>query len=154
MVYKNEYEYLYALAGGIFFGVIMTLRMGVAGVFAGVIFGIIIFLFTSFTSAKVEKAANTLRNEISQVRHVICDGPATYLKDKKAIGGWLFLSEDALEFYPHKYNTVGENIPILLDDIEGVDIKKNQLVIRSKIGEYKFVVFKSKLWKQTIMETV
>ena len=83
MVYKNEYEYLYALAGGIFFGVIMTLRMGVAGVFAGVIFGIIIFLFTLFTSAKVEKSANTLRYEISQVRHVICDGPATYLKDKK-----------------------------------------------------------------------
>jgi hypothetical protein len=79
--------------------------------------------------------------------------PASHKKGATAIGGWLFLSEDAIEFYPHKMNIKAENIPILLDDILNVETQGNQLKIQTKTGSaYTFVVNKSKLWKQSITE--
>ena len=69
------------------------------------------------------------------------------------IGGWLFLSEDAIEFYPHKMNIGGQNISILIDDISNIETKSGQLKIHTKANEtFTFVVNKANLWKQSITD--
>ena len=84
---------------------------------------------------------------------IYTDGATSGNGKVNAIGGWLFLSEDAIEFYPHKMNIGGQNIPILLDDISDVETKLNQVKIHTKTNEtFIFVVNKANLWKQSITE--
>ena len=132
---------------GLFWG---NMTMGIrAGVLFGVLFTVTMAIFTKH----IEKKSVHLRAEISKVRKIICEGPANHKKGVNAIGGWLFLSEDAIEFYPHKMNIGGQNIPILLDDISNVETKSNQLKIQTKEKvTFTFVVNKAKLWKQSITE--
>lgn len=151
MVYKNGFkDYLIT---GIVFTILYTILTSYTGLKtaiisalpAGSLFTIAITIFSIF----MEKKSEHLRNEISKVRNIICEGPANY-KNGLAIGGWLFLSEDALEFYPHKVNLGGSCVAILIDDIVNVDTKGKQLIIQSKNELFKFVVNKSKLWKNSI----
>lgn len=157
MVYKKSFkDYLMM---GVFYGLFMGLFMGLfeKNIIMGIIFGIVCgFLFTlgiSLFMKRSEKKSKNLRAEISKVRKIICEGPANHKKGANAIGGWLFLSEDAIEFYPHKINFGGQNIPILLDDVMKVETKSNYLKIYTKTNDlYTFVVNKSKLWEYSINE--
>ena len=159
MVYKNgtkEYIVLFCTSA-IIYGVLMGTYYHnmIAGVFAGLVFGVVFTVATSVFGKRFEKKAAVLREEISKVREVICDGPANHQKGFNGIGGWLFLTEDAIEFYPSKMNFGGQNIPILLDDITNVQAKSNRLkVYTKKNGTYTFVVNKADLWLRTIIETV
>ena len=132
---------------GLFLGSMIT------GIIAGVLFGVLLTVCLAIFSKHIEKKSEHLRAEISKVRKIICEGPANHKKGVNAIGGWLFLSKDAIEFYPHKMNIGGQNIPILLDDISDVETKLNQLKIHTKTNEtFIFVVNKANLWKQSITE--
>ena len=157
MVYKNGIkEWAIMCCGcGLVYGVLMGLFWGnmITGIMAGVLFGVLFTACMAILSKHIEKKSEHLRAEISKVRKIICEGPANHKKGVNAIGGWLFLSEDAIEFYPHKMNIGGQNIPILLDDISDVETKLNQLKIHTKTNEtFIFVVNKANLWKQSITE--
>lgn len=157
MVYKNGIkEWAIMCCGcGLAYGFFMGLFWGdmTMGIIAGVLFGVLFTLCMALFSKHIEKKSEHLRAEISKVRKIICEGPANHKKGANAIGGWLFLSEDAIEFYPHKMNIGGQNIPILIDDIANIETKSNQLKIHTKANEtFIFVVNKANLWKQSITE--
>ena len=121
---------------------------------AGLLFGAFCAIILFLGSTKIpEKEIAALRSEISKVRAIICEGPVSNKKGKKQMNGWLFLSEDALEFYPYK-NIIGwENVAILLDDITSVEVKSYWLNINTKsAGTYVFNTMKAKLWKESIVK--
>lgn len=121
------------------------------GIIFGIVLGIVMSVYISNMSASSERKVQPLRNEILKRRRIICEGPANH-KQKTVIGGWLFLSEDALEFYQHTRNGVeGANIAILLDDITNVETRKNLLIIHSVQGVNQFVVYYPNEWKTTIL---
>lgn len=111
------------------------------------------FLFAFFLSfAKPEKKCEALRTELSKVRKIICEGPAAQRKGINQIGGWLVLSEDALEFYRYNSNFVGNNLVFLLDDIVSAERKRKFLIIQTKTETFKFFVHKAPLWKNSITQ--
>lgn len=159
MVYKSGFKN--CLMTVIIFGVLYGLFMGlfaknvIMGIVLGVVCGFFFALGLSIFSKRIEKKSKNLRMEISKVRKIICEGPANQKKGANAIGGWLFLSEDAIEFYPHKMNFGGQNIPILLDDVMKIETKSNYLKIYTKTNDlYTFVVNKAKLWESSINEVL
>lgn len=156
MIYKNglkDYLIMFVLCT-LFYTLLMIFQFGftVWVLVSGLIFGISFITICAFFSIYVEKKSKNLREEILKVRNIICDGPANNIIGKNSIGGWLFLSEDALEFYPHKVNFGGKGTAILIDDIISVDTKINQLIIKTNKEKYQFVVNKSKMWKKSITE--
>lgn len=155
MAYKNTKGLLLILAGGcILGGLIISMISGLhGGIFWVLCVGIIFFFLSVVPFARNEKFAKEIREKIIKVRKVVCDGPANYLKDKKTIVGWLFLSEDALEFYSSRYhNSADKSLPILLDEIEGIEVQNKQLIIYTKTEKYTFAVYKPKLWEKSITE--
>ena len=112
MTFKNgAKEYLLT---GVLFGIPMCLLFSIytlniiigliLGILSGLLFTFLIFLFSKFMENKFAK----IRLEISKDRKVICDGAATMHGN----GGWLFLTELGLEFYPHKINMSTKEIKI------------------------------------------
>lgn len=155
MIYKNGIKEwaLLCCSGGLVYGVVMGLFLGnmTIGIIAGILFGVLYTVCMAIVSKLLEKKFKHLRAEISKSRKIICEGPANHKKEVNVIGGWLFLSEDTIEFYPHKMNIGGQNIPILLGNISNVETKSNQLKIHTKTNEtFTFVVNKANLWKQSI----
>ena len=104
MTYKNGIKE-YALTGvmfgvpmGILFGLMhLSLLLGViTGFLCGFLFAFLIFLFVKYQEKKFDKK----RTEIAKERKIICDGGATI----NGNGGWMFFTENGIEFYPHKIN--------------------------------------------------
>ena len=155
MVYKNGFkEYaIICCAGGGAYGLIMGIFFEdlMLGLLCGVLFGVIFTLILWIFSSHLEKKSQYIRSEIGKTTHIICEGPANRQRGANAIGGWMFLTDYALDFFPHKINIGGRSIPIYIDDIAGVEVKSNKLIIRTKAYEtYIFVVNKANLWKQSL----
>ncbi len=155
MIYKNGFkEYffmgtIFGLCMGAFF--FFTRIVNLAGFFvvavsSGTLFAFIMYLFAK----RVEIKSKYLHNEIAKVRRIICEGVATI----KGVGGWLFVTEDAIEFYPHKINLGGESIAVLIDDIVAVNNGFNNIEIATKESTYKFIVNKPTGWKNLIIHTI
>ena len=151
MIYRNgarEYLRCMLLFGGImgvFFGLMyLSVFMGViGGVFSGALFTLFIFLFTKFMERKYDKK----RIEIAKERKIICDGGATIAGN----GGWLFFTEKALEFYPHKINVNTSEFFIDLNDIRKVGAKGNKIIIETiENGKVPVVVSSAEKWRKTI----
>lgn len=151
MVYRNgikEYTLttvLYGIPMGLLFGLMgKSFSVGIiTGVLSGLLFTLFIFLFVKFQEAKFNKK----REEIKQERKVICDGAATL----KGNGGWLFLTESGLEFYPHKINFSTEEFKIPMNQIESVNTHKNQIVITAMDkSTTAIIVSHNKEWKKQI----
>ena len=147
---------LLCLAGGLAFGVIMGSVFSYGfqiSIISGILFGTLFALFMSIFLGNIEQKFEPIRDEISKERKIICEGPANHKKAANAIGGWLFLIEDAIEFHPHQMNIDGQSISIFIDDISTVETRLNQIRIRTKTDEtFAFVVNKAKLWKKSITE--
>lgn len=151
MIYKNgikEYSLMFFLFGipmGTFFGFsTLNVLVGIfGGVFSGFLFAFFIFLFIKFQEKKFDKK----RVEIAKERKVICDGGATI----RGIGGWMFLTEKGIEFYPHKINFSQEELRIPMNLIESVKTNKNQVIINTTQNlTYVIVVCYNKEWKKQI----
>ena len=97
----------------------------------------------------IEKKVVKLREEILKERKIICEGLASNRTDR-VIGGWLFLSEAAVEFYPYNVNGEVKSVAILLDDIVNIEVKKDLLIIKSISKEFTFNVFDAPLWEEMI----
>ena len=150
MTYKNGVKE-YVLTG-VLFGVPMGLLFGliyfdwllgvISGVFGGVLYALLIFIFLKHQ----EKKYNKKRLELAQERRIICDGAATVSGN----GGWMFLTEYGLEFYPHKLNLSTQEVLIPISTIQSVSINKNQIVINANGIVFPIHVTHNKEWKKQI----
>ncbi len=155
MIYKNGFKE-YSLSA-LLFGIPMGLIMGVSklsvlvgiitGIFSGLLFAFLIFLFVKIQEKKFDKK----REEIKKERRVICDGGATLSGN----GGWLFLTERGLEFYPHKLNFSTKNVMLPINAIKDVKTRKNLLVVSTAdTPSLEIVVSHVREWKKQIDETL
>lgn len=151
MVYRNgikEYLLTTVLFGGImgiFIGLIrLNVLLGVImGVLSGCLFSFLMFLFVKV----VEKKFDKMRVEIAEERKIFCDGGATI----QGVGGWMFLTENGVEFYPHKINYTQDKLFIPLKEIQTVETKGNQILIRTVNNlQFAIVVAKNNQWKKEI----
>ncbi|MBE6595727.1 MAG: hypothetical protein E7644_08015 [Ruminococcaceae bacterium] len=150
MTYKNgikEYTLTGVIFGvpmGILFGLIhLSLLLGIiTGFLCGFLFTLLIFLFMKYQEKKFDKK----RTEIAKERKIICDGAATI----NGNGGWLFFTENGIEFYPHKINISTEEIVIPMNTIESVTANKNQILVRASGKTVEIVVSHNKGWKKQI----
>ncbi len=154
MTYKNgkkEYILMGVLFGvpmGAFFGIMyLDVVLGIiCGVLSGFLYALLIFLFVKFQEKKYDKK----RIEIANMRRIICDGGATV----NGNGGWMFLTECGIEFYPHKINFSTNNIMIPLNIIVSVQTKRNQLVINTTDYTVSIVVTHNNEWKKHIEDAL
>ena len=155
MIYKNgikEYSLTTVLFGvpmGILFGLSkLSFIVGViSGVLSGLLFTLLMFLFIKIQEKKFDKK----RIEIAKERKIICDGGATI----NGNGGWMFLTENGIEFYPHKINISTEEIKIPTNIIEAVKTHKNQIVVSTaNKSTVAIVVSHNKEWKKQIEATI
>ena len=110
---------------------------------------IVILLFFKLWFKFIEKKVVKLREEILKERKIICEGLASNKTDR-VIGGWLFLSEAAVEFYPYNVNGEVKSVAILLDDIVNIEVKKDLLIVKSSSKEFVFKVYNAPLWEEMI----
>lgn len=155
MIYKNGIkEYLlcgmfYGGLMGIFFG--FSTRIFLLGVIFGVLGGFLFSFFMFVFIKHQEKKSNKKRSEIAKERKIICDGAATI----QGNGGWMFLTEEALEFYPHKINFSTKEVKIPINMIASVKTRRNQLVIYlADQLMFTIIVCHNKDWKYQIETTL
>jgi hypothetical protein len=154
MVYRNGWKefFITAISFGIpmslFFIIQYGITLGLAGgVLAGVLFGGAMTLVTRGTEKRFAK----LRTEIVSDRRVICDGGATW----QGLGGWMFLTEAGLEFYPHKLNHGSQNFAIPTEELVSVTVKRNIVsVTLQNGGEVAVVVSHAKEWQAQIQAVI
>ena len=127
-----------------------TLGLTMGGV-AGFVFGFIMYL----VNARLEKKAQVLFQQVGCMRKVFCQGAATWrMNPLNGVAGWMFLTEAALEFYPHKANIGGKNVPILLSDILSTEVRGNNLIVKTAAKNYSFQVVKAQEWKKQIQNAI
>ncbi|MBR3552202.1 MAG: hypothetical protein IKN72_02310 [Clostridia bacterium] len=173
MIIKNGTKPLLILSaiGGAIFGIVMALYFGlmyrdkssiILGLSAGGLWFILYFLAMFLLVRKNEQNAESLHRQIELARKVICEGPVLYINgSRRGTGGWMFLSEDAVEFYRVKGNFGGNNVAIPLDDVVSVTVGKrnpfgqtNQMTIQTCENHFVFSVAKAKVWKAQIDQAV
>ena len=154
MVYKNglkEYSLTTVLFGvpmGILFGLLQLSFIGgvVSGVLSGLLFTLLMFVFIKIQEKKFDKK----RTEIAKERKIICDGGATI----NGNGGWMFFTENGIEFYPHKINISTKEIVIPTNTIESVKTNKNQILVSANGKTIAIVVSHNKEWKKQIEDAL
>ena len=112
----------------------------VLGIVSGFLFSLLMFVFFKIVEKIMSKkginiydvkSTEKLRNEIEAKREIIYDDLTSHMMSKMLYAsGWMFLTEDALEFYKTKFNLGGNNIAILLDNIVSTSIKSKKILIR------------------------
>ena len=151
MIYKNgiqEYTLIGVIFGGlmgIFLGLShQSLWYGILGGLAsGVLFALLMLLFIK----AMEKKFDAKREEIAKERHIHCDGAATVAGN----GGWMFLTENELEFYPHKINCSRRELHLPLSSLRSVSVRGNTLQIAISDGTTcSVVVSQSKDWERQL----
>ncbi len=151
MTYKNgikEYTLTAVLFGvpmGILLGISnLSLLIGViTGILGGLLFTLLMFLFVKFQEKKFAQK----RIEIAKQRKIICDGGATI----QGNGGWMFLTEWGIEFYPHKINFSRKEITIPTSMIKTAKAHKNKIIIDTVNNQtIAIIVSHKKEWEKQI----
>ena len=156
MIYKNSImKYVFSGAlGGVAYGVLMGLILQNEELIVplGAMFAVLFIAGLTGFSKHLEKKMEGKRQEIAAQRRIICEGPANHKDGSNSVGGWLFLTEFGLEFYPHNMNFSGRNLAIPVGDIVRIEIKGNKLVIYTRLNyTFTFVVNKADSWQQSIL---
>ena len=154
MVYRNGWRefFITAVSFGLPMSLFFIIRYGFAlglagGITAGILFGGIMTLLTRGT----EKKFRHMRAEIAADRRIICDGAATW----QGLGGWMFLTEAGLEFYPHKFNHGKQNFAIPTEELASVRVKRNIVTVTlTSGGEVPVVVSHAKAWGTMIRSVI
>ena len=156
MTYKNGIrEYLllavcYGVPMGIIFGLWQkSVLVGIiSGAMCGILYGVIMFLFVKSQEKKFDK----MREQIASERKIICDGGATLHGN----GGWLFLTEFGLEFYPHKINFSRQEMRISLKSINAASVLGKSILISVKehTNAITIIVTHNKEWQKQITDAV
>ncbi len=154
MIYRNgikEYGLMGVLFGipmGAMFGLkYLSLLTGIiSGVLCGFLFAFLMFLFVKYQEKKFDKK----REQIAKERKIICDGGATV----NGNGGWMFFTEQGLEFYPHKINLSTKEIMIPMQSIASVKTYRNQILVSANNQVVGIVVSHNKEWKKQIDDAI
>lgn len=155
MTYKNgikEYSMITLLFGcpmGLWYGLIgrSVIKGVISAVFSGCLFTLLVFLFIKTQ----EKMYDKMRIGITEERKLICDGVANY----QGNGGWLFFTEQGLEFYPHKINFSQKELMIPISAIKSAKTKKNQLIVETTDNSTsEFLVSHNKEWAEQIKQYI
>jgi hypothetical protein len=156
MTYKNGIrEYLllavcYGVPMGIIFGLWQkSVLVGIiSGAMCGILYGVIMFLFVKSQEKKFDK----MREQIASERKIICDGGATLHGN----GGWLFLTEYGLEFYPHKVNFSRQEMRISLKSINAASVLGKSILISVKeyTNAITIIVTHNKEWQKQITDAI
>ena len=156
MTYKNGIrEYLllavcYGVPMGIIFGLWQkSVLVGIiSGAMCGILYGVIMFLFVKSQEKKFDK----MREQIASERKIICDGGATLHGN----GGWLFLTEFGLEFYPHKINFSRQEMRISLKSINAASVLGKSILISVKesTNAITIIVTHNKEWQKQITDAI
>ena len=156
MTYKNGIrEYLllavcYGVPMGIIFGLWQkSVLVGIiSGAMCGILYGVIMFLFVKSQEKKFDK----MREQIASERKIICDGGATLHGN----GGWLFLTEFGLEFYPHKVNFSRQEMRISLKSINAASVLGKSILISVKesTNAITIIVTHNKEWQKQITDAI
>ena len=143
---------------GLIYGGVMALVYGsqsgnyTAGLITGGMAGLLFSLVMYAVNARTEKKAKVRYQQVACMRKVYCQGVATLRSSSiNGVAGWMFLTESALEFYANKVNLVGKNVPILLESILSVEVRGNNLVVKTAEKTQSFQVVKAQEWKKQIV---
>jgi hypothetical protein len=120
----------------------------ISGAMCGILYGVIMFLFVKSQEKKFDK----MREQIASERKIICDGGATLHGN----GGWLFLTEFGLEFYPHKVNFSRQEMRISLKSINAASVLGKSILISVKeyTNAITIIVTHNKEWQKQITDAV
>ena len=148
VVVKNNLGRLWlaSILGGLLFGVAMCLAIGVIGLLAGVLFAVLFGLIMQITVSHLEKSPTwaAKRAEISQTKTIIVEGAANL----DGNGGWLFVTDQGVEYYTHKMNFDNRTLIFTNDQISTITKEGSKLVIVACNTKYKFVVNYVDTWLQ------
>lgn len=151
MVFKHRSKTFISM--GLIYGIILGLYFGfstnnpilgiVIGIFTGALYGLLLFWFLH----SVEKNIKPIRLEISKEHTIICDGIASY-KNKN---GWLFFTDDGIEFYPRKIKNIRYMLCLPNTQLKSTMLQNNYLVVSTIDNkEYMFAVVNNAEWKNQI----
>lgn len=145
------------LAFSVGFGIFQLVAYGteralIVGPISGIIFGIVIYFFTT---SKTVKSQTQIENPDGT--SILLSGGANHFKKGEAVGGKLYLMSDKIQFQSHSFNIQNHGLIIEIKDIKEVafynslGIVPNGLKIITKDGQTeKFVVNGRKIWKSEI----
>ena len=95
----------------------------------------------------MERNFDKKRDEISKERKIYCDGAATI----DGNGGWMFFTEEGIEFYPHKINVSTNPVMIPVNTMTNAQTHRNAVVINTVAGsQFKVIVAHNKEWVKQI----
>lgn len=143
---NNGRLWLASLLGGLLFGVVMCLVIGVIGLLSGLLFAVLFGLAMQITVSRLEKSPTwaAKRTEISQTKTIIVEGAANL----DGNGGWLFVTDQGVEYYTHKMNFDNRTLIFTNDQISTITKEGSKLVIVACNTKYKFVVNYVDTWLQ------
>lgn len=144
----------FGITVGIVYGIITnSAHIGIiSGVFLGVSFGFIIWLFILIQGREFKKNCFV----ISEGKEIIMEGEANHFRGKESVGGRLYLYDDKVVFKSHKFNFQNHQTIIAMNKINEVRTSStlgfipNGLQIITDSYVEKFVVNKRKDWIQRI----
>lgn len=122
-----------------------------------------ITIFLAGEKGKIDEAA-TLRHKVTSEHQVICEGPASLVPEKTSSfsfgsnqfrKGWLFLTKNAILFYPLSFEDRHCVMSIPLADITKVECRSGNagnLVLKATGGNNSFSVVFPKRWMQSIYD--
>lgn len=120
---------------------------------SGLVFGLAMATFTTFTRKKFALQPPAFENE-----EVIHDGPANHFLKREGVGGWLFLTSRRVLFISHSVNFQPHALSIELADISNalpvltLGVIPNGLRILTRSGDdERFVVQDRKTWCNEIV---
>lgn len=117
----------------------------ILGFLGGLLFAVMMMAFVIILSARKHK----LRERYGITGQVMYDGAANFMRNKLAIGGWIFLTDTQFCFLPHLINSSIQSCILSYDDITDVT---NGKMIRSIAvhtqdnNSYEFVVNNRQKW--------
>jgi len=128
------------------------------GVLAGMFFGTFFGLSMDKFVAKRTKEFSAVKEQLSEELTIIYDGGANLYVGPEGVGGWLYLTDEALIFKPHKFNIQTEKARVLIpihtiskiEGYESMGFIHNGLRITTYDIVYEFVVDERSTWIKLI----
>lgn len=118
----------------------------IVGVISGFVFGFVLYIYF----LAVENHFNKKCTEISCGREIICEGPANVFGKV----GWLYLFEDALEYYPKRECVNNSRIIIKIEIITDVFLKREYLTVKNQNADAVFRVEQPKAWLEILLKII
>ena len=128
--------WLSCMLGGLIFGLFMMIALGPLGLISGPIFGILMGVSMEVVMFSLTKKWAPKRAEISATKTIIAEGGANL----DGNGGWLFITDQSVEYYTHKMNFDHRTLIFSRDDIQSIHKEGSKLAVIANNVKYVFVV--------------